>query len=59
MRNPGLAVALLLALAAPSMAAESRGTTSYDPRGRIDMYAVGTGAEYATVLVGEKAPDFN
>ena len=59
MRSMGTAVALLLALATPSMAADSHGEPSRDPHPRIDTYAVGTGAEYATVVVGEKAPDFN
>jgi len=59
MRSTGTALALLLALATPTMAAESRGSSSYDAHPRLDMYAVGTAGEYATVVVGEKAPDFN
>jgi len=59
MRPMGIAAALMFALAAPSFAADPRGAAAYDARTRVDIYPVGTGGEYATVVVGERAPDFS
>ncbi len=59
MRGKGFAVALWLALAVPVNGSEMPVATPGDARPRINIYPVGTGAEYAMVVPGEKAPNFS